>query len=66
MTRFIQRVVNLAPVRKHLETLPAHKGHGPLIGHWVLTDSHPCADVRRFIHRLAHLAGVHRRGVTYS
>ena len=24
--------------------------------HWALTDSRPCANVRRFIHRLAHLA----------
>ncbi len=24
--------------------------------HWALTDSRPCANVRRFIHRLAHFA----------
>jgi hypothetical protein len=35
-------------------------------GHWVFTDSHPCANVRRFIHRLAHLAGVHKRGAHYA
>jgi hypothetical protein len=51
----------LAALRRHW----ALTRHCRLTGHWVLTDSHPCANVRRFIHHLAHLAGVHKYGALF-
>lgn len=37
-----------------------------LARHWALTDSRPCASMKRLIRRLAHLAAARKRGAPYS